>query len=276
MNDKEIYFHVGLGKTGTTFLQYRVFPKLRSVYYIQRTRYKQAKKILRHASHEKILLSREFDQQMEREVSSFAADYPETTPIIVLRRQDSYIASQYRRYVKNGYRGTFAEFFDLENDQGRFKKAHLRYSDTLSMLKKYFSKQPIVLIYDQLREKPRAFVRKLAEELSVVIDLEQVDFSKKHASYDEKQLKAMQYAGRFINLRKRQVTNNKVLHFFWRLGLGAVRYSVLYVGQVLPTRWYSDDPLIDPEELVKVREAYAQDWEKCLEVGGYTKKNGDT
>ena len=30
----EIFFHVGTGKTGSTFLQSRIFPKLKGIHYI--------------------------------------------------------------------------------------------------------------------------------------------------------------------------------------------------------------------------------------------------
>lgn len=123
---KNIYFHVGTGKTGTTFLQYRVFSKFRDIYYIQRTRYKNAKKIINGSNYEKYLISREFDQQLEHEVKLFSADFPDAIPMIVFRRHDGYIASQYRRFVKNGFTGDFSEFFDLEKDKGFFKKTRLR------------------------------------------------------------------------------------------------------------------------------------------------------
>ncbi|MEM9325718.1 MAG: hypothetical protein AAGA85_08685 [Bacteroidota bacterium] len=261
---QEIFFHVGLGKTGTTFLQYRVFPKLKGLYYIQRTRYKGAKQIICRHRGERILLSREFDQQLEAEVSAFSQDFPEVTPIVVFRRQDSYIASQYRRYVKNGYRGSFADFLDLEEDRGRFKLEHLRYMHTIQVLKQYFRQEPIVMIYEELLKNPEAFIGSLADRLSAEIELNMVDFSKKHTSYSEQQLKAMQWAGRFINLRKRQIFKNEVLHLFWRLGLGSVRYSILFVARWLPTSWFRSEPLIPKEALEKVRLTYEADWEACM------------
>jgi len=123
----EIYFHVGLGKTGTTFLQYNVFNKLKGVYYIQRTKYKKAIKIIGQGAAEKYFISREFDQQIEVEVMQFAKHYPNTTAIIVFRRHDGWIASQYRRFVKNGYICSFEEFLDLEHDSGIFKIKDLTY-----------------------------------------------------------------------------------------------------------------------------------------------------
>ena len=111
-NDKRIYFHVGTSKTGTTFLQHRVFPKFKNIYYIRAARYRRVFKIINNTNFKKYLASKEFDQQLEREVKIFSDEYPQAQPIIVFRRHDKYIASQYRRFVKNGFTGNFIDFFD--------------------------------------------------------------------------------------------------------------------------------------------------------------------
>ena len=153
-SEKKIYFHVGTGKTGTTFLQYRIFPELKGIHYIQRTRYRKAKKIINRTHYAKYLISREFDQQLEEQVKLFAADFPDTIPIIVFRRHDDYIASQYRRFVKNGFTGGFTDFFDVENDKGYFRKTDLDYSRQIKILEENFNSKPVVLFYDELRNNP--------------------------------------------------------------------------------------------------------------------------
>ena len=106
MSDQyEIYFHVGTGKTGSTFLQARIFPLLKGIHYIPTNRYHKIFLEIEKYSSTKILISREFDQQLEREVKRFSEKHTNTNPIIIFRRHDSYIASQYRRFVKNGFTG---------------------------------------------------------------------------------------------------------------------------------------------------------------------------
>ena len=41
-----IFFHVGLGKTGTTFLQDRFFPKLEGIDYLPRNKYHKAEEYI--------------------------------------------------------------------------------------------------------------------------------------------------------------------------------------------------------------------------------------
>lgn len=258
---KNIFFHVGTGKTGTTFLQYRVFPKFTGVYYIQRTRYRKAKNIIKSTNYSNYLISSEFDQQLEDEVKSFSADFPNTKPIIVFRRHDSYIASQYRRFLKNGFNNEFTKFFDLENDNGLFKKQNLNYSYQIQILEKYFTQKPIVLFYDDMRNDDKAFVEDLAKRIGASIDFNTVNTSKKHTSYSEKQLKAMMAVGRFVNMKKRRIFKNGLLHLFWRLYLGSIRYSSLYVSKILPNKFFSSEPIVSKIELEKVRNFYASDWE---------------
>ncbi len=261
---KQIFFHVGTGKTGTTFLQYRVFPKLKGINYIQRTRYKQAKKIINNTTYNKYLISREFDQQLEHEVKLFAQDFPNTVPIIVFRRHDSYIASQYRRFVKNGFKGTFKDFFDLDNDAGFFKKSDLNYMQHINILKKYFTSSPIVLFYQDLMSDPHGFIHQIERLLDVTIDHNSLNLQKKHTSYSEQQLKTIQKAGKYINLEKRKIFHNFVGHLLWRIYLNSIRYSMLYLGKALPASFFDNKPLISAQELQAVKEYYEIDWKNCL------------
>ena len=119
--EKIIYFHVGISKTGSTFLQNRVFPKLSKITYIPTNKYHRVFDEIKNCDSNTILVSREFDRQFEREVTLFSSRFPKATPIIVLRKHEEYLASQYKRFVKNGFRGEVEDFFDLENDKGFFK-----------------------------------------------------------------------------------------------------------------------------------------------------------
>jgi len=252
---------VGTGKTGTTYLQYRVFPKLEGIQYIQRTKFRRYPQLIAKSNSERILLSREFDQQLEREIKAFTRHYPDTTPIIVFRRHDSYIASQYRRFVKNGFTGSFTDFFDLDRDEGYFKQIDLNYQHQVELLKKYFTQPPLIFIYEDMRENPTAFFQIMAKAMGAQLNIDDINLNRKHTSYSLKQLKFIKQTGRRINLRKRRVFSNSILHFFWKIYMGAIRYSVLYLGRVLPDSRFDDTPLIDPRELERVQAAYAEDWE---------------
>ena len=65
---KHIFFHVGISKTGSTFLQQRVFPHLKNIQYIPTHKYHQINDEIKKVKNGPILVSREFDRQFEREV----------------------------------------------------------------------------------------------------------------------------------------------------------------------------------------------------------------
>ena len=254
---------MGLAKTGTTFLQYRVFPKMKGVRYIQRTKYFHAIRLIRKSRTPRILLSNEFDRQFETEIKKFSAAFPETQTIIVFRRQDSYIASQYRRFLKNGFRGSFRDFFDLEQDTGFFKKKDLMFMRFIRILEENFQTAPFVLFYEDLRHDPERFIRDLAGKIGAEIDINKVNLKRKHASYSEKQLRAVIRVGKYINLEKQSSCTRPFFRFFCRLPRNLVRYPVLWIGGLIPDKFYSQEPLIPPGELEKIKEYFAGDWESC-------------
>jgi hypothetical protein len=272
-NPKEIYTHVGLGKTGSTFLQLRVFPKFDGIKYIPTNRYRKITQLIQKSKENKILVSREFDQQLEQEVKKFSSNFPDATPIIVFRRHDSYIASQYRRFVKNGFKGSFKDFIDLEDDNGYFKKSDLDFERQINILKKHFTKEPVVLMYDDLRNDARQFVVDFANHITATVDLNKIDFSKKHTSYSEKQLKGIKWFGEYFNMRKRRVFKNGILHFLWRLFFGAIRYTMLFIFRLLPATCWDQNPLISGLELKEIRDFYSSDWDVCLKYAEATKMN---
>lgn len=266
---KQIYFHVGTGKTGTTYLQMKVFPFVKGIHYIPTNRYRRIFEILKASSEPRILVSREFDRQMEREVSKFAKHYSECTqPIVVFRRQDSYIASQYRRFVKNGYQGDLKSFLDLEKDEGFFKQEHLTYMDTIQLLEKQFGKKPLVYFHEDMKKDQRAYVEKMLSDIGASVDYDSISQRSFHTSYSEKQLKALRAFAKVVPMEKKRVFKNGILHFLNRCVRGPLRYAVLYTAKALPDSFFSKEPLISKEELEEVRVFFEKDWKEVKSYAG--------
>ena len=261
--EREIFFHVGIAKTGTTFLQDRVFPEFEGIWYIGRNRYHRAIKIIRRSRAPRILVSYEFDLHFEKAMEKFGAVFPRTTPVIVLRHHASYIASQYRRFIKNGFRGSFRDFFDMENDKGLFKKKDLEFMRFIRILEETFRPDPVVLFYDDLSRDPERFIIDLAKRIGATVDIQRINLKKKHTSFTEKQLRAVRWVGRFINLKVVESCPTRLIRFFCRLPKNMVRYPVLWLSKYLPDSLFSSEPLIPPEELEKIREYYKEDWQAC-------------
>jgi hypothetical protein len=265
----QIYFHLGLGKTGTTFLQYRAFPYFKGFQYIQRTKYRRAKEIIAKSNSERFFLSFECDQQLERVAKDWAKDFPDTIPILVFRRQDSWIASQFRRFLKNCNVTRFEELFDLENDTGKFKRKDLVFMPMISMIESTFTNKPIILLYDDMRSDPKTFISILARRMGSSVDVDRLDFSKKHSSYSDRQLAFVRKVSRYIPLRNKVVYSNRVIEFFRKSSVSWTRYLILFIGKFWPDQ-LKGKPLITTDSLKAVKEEYAQDWNEVVE---YVRKN---
>ncbi|MBD3414015.1 MAG: hypothetical protein GF421_06265 [Candidatus Aminicenantes bacterium] len=264
---KKIFFHVGLAKTGTTYLQHKFFPKLKGIKYIQRTQYRNFKyvRIIKKTDFDKYLISNEFDRQLKKEVTNIASVFPQAKIIIVLRRHDSWIASQYKRRIKNGYSFSFNEFIDLENDQGFWKQKDLCFYPMLQMIERAFQSKPLVLFYHELREDPYLFLEKISNFLGASFDKESVDLTPKHRAFNEKQLKVIRKFSRSLFSQDFQYSEKYWLSKIQRFLRMIPRYLILFSSLLVPDSFVESSPLIAEEELKKVRESFEEDWNKCLE-----------
>lgn len=261
----EIFFHVGTGKTGSTFLQDRVFPKFKGIYYFPTNKWRNWPTLLPKVQEKKILVSREFDRQFLDEIKKFSSVYPNAYPIIVFRRQDTYIASQYRRIVKNGWNKEFQDFFDLEGDTGYFKHKELDYLWQIEQLKKHFNQEPIIFNYHDLSKNPDAYIQKFAEIIGAQVKLNDIDRSVKHSSYSEKQLKRFHKLSMRFDLSKRPRSSFGPIKLVLRLYMAVWRYGILYAAKYLP-EIEPNKPLINPTKLDAIRNHFEDNWKEITQL----------
>ncbi len=257
--EQEVYFHVGLSKTASTYLQNRFFNKLRGINYIGNHNYKNYVQILRESNDDKVLVSREFDRQFDVEVERFAGLYPNAKVIIVLRRHDSWLASQYKRYVKNGGSKTFEQFIDLDNDRGAWAIKDAFFYPKLQKIEELFSEKPLVINYDEIRTDIFSVFDKIANYTNTSYDKEDINLARKHKSYSEKQLKFVRKSCRFF---RRDFARNK---YFCIKSRWLICHLFLYIGAILPNFLISKKPLIEKQSLDNVKKYFSDDWQKCLD-----------
>lgn len=266
----EIYFHVGLGKVASTYLQHRVFPKLEGIKYIPTGKYKKSKEIITRGGHSKYLVSREFDLQFEREVRWFTKTFPDARIIILFRRHDSWIASQYRRHVKNGWYWDFKKFFDLESDSGYWKKKDLLFYPKLEIIEECSGQKPLVLFHDELKKDPWIFFDKISDYSNTTYYKEKISLERVHTSYTEKQLKVLRNFCRTYVQKVPKGYSNKVKHWLFYRPWWAFFHLIMYVATLFPEAWVPKEELTDDEYLSQIRQAYEEDWQKIID---YARKN---
>ncbi len=263
-SSKEIFFHVGLGKTGSTYIQYKFFPKLKGIHYIQRTKYKKSIDIIRNSNHNKYLVSNEFDRALKKEVTKYSKAFPDTKIIMVLRRQDGWIASQYRRFVKNGYSKSFDEFIDLKNDYGEWKQDELYFYPKIKMIENLMNSKPLVLFYDELKNKPLDFFDRIARFINADYNKDDISLVPKHKSYNEKQLKIRRYLNQYFSghIKESKIRFIKILQKFFIIM--PFRYLILSLALIVPQKFVPKQDLIPKKSMDKIKEFYHDDWKQCL------------
>jgi hypothetical protein len=211
------------------------------------------------------LISREFDRQFEREVTRLAKSYPGAHIIIILRRNDTWVASQYRRYMKNGGQKSFEKFVDLENNQGIWNLHDIYFYPKLLMIRNFFTNEPLVLFHDELKKDPYRFMDKIAAYLGADYQKSRINIRPSHTSYSDKQLKILHKIGKIFFAKEWEGSKNRVIHYIRFRSRWLLCHLILYLAALLPERFAGSDPLIPLDQLEEVHKHFADDWQRCHE-----------
>lgn len=268
--EPEVFFHVGLGKVASSYLQQKVFPKLEDIRYISTHKYKKSPSIIAKGEDAKYLVSREFDRQYEDELRWFSSHYPNANVIILLRRHDSWIASQYRRFVKNGHTMPFSEFFNLDESKSFWAHKHIEYYWKLKLVEECFGSKPLVLFHDELKEDAWSFFDRICAFMGARYSKDNVSLDTTHSSYSVKQLLVIRDFCRKYTKRPPKGYANKFKHWLLYRPYWAFFHLILYAAKVFPSSWVPKEELYSKEELSAIKEAYDEDWQKVV---SYAKEN---
>ena len=264
MNNKNIYFHVGLAKTGSTFLQNNFFPKLQNIKYISTHKYRRCIDIINNTNYDSYLISREFDRQLEGEVKKILNHFPETKIIIVFREHKKWISSQFKRFSKNGYHFKFEDFYNNTNS-GYWKNEDMIYIDKINIIKKYSKYDPLVLNFDELKINPHSYLTKISEYTNSNYKKSNISLNVVHKSYSEKQLIFLKGFCRIFKPNPpKYYADNKLKHWLYFRPWWLLFHLVMYFSYFLPKNMIVKKPLIDNDYLKKTMKKYKSDWDEIL------------
>jgi Sulfotransferase family len=201
-----IYLHVGMPKTATTFLQARCFPYFKGLKYqnndirdlvdriiytnpifldLKRTR-QEFDALLRNVDEETLLISQErlFGNMLRNYhdnvylASCLKAVFPNAKLIIVIRRQDELVESIYKQSLQSWHHQRINSFLNYRHgsfadsdDQLGLPSLDVKQMDLYRYVQNYvehFGRENVfVLPYELLRHDQRAFLERLAAILKV-------------------------------------------------------------------------------------------------------------
>ena len=275
--NKEIYFHVGLAKTGSTFLQKNFFPYLKNIKYISTQDYINCIDIINKTNYKSYLISREFDKQFEREIKKFISYFPDTKIIVVFRRHDQWIASQYKRAVKNGWHWDFKNYYNI-NNKGIWKNSDLTYMNKLKIIKKYSKSKPLILKFKELKKDPFNYLNKISNYTDSKYLKTEISFKTVHKSYSEKQLIFLKkfckifkktppkyYDYQEITLDKTISNTNRIKHWLFYRPWWLLFHLVMYTSLLIPKSLIVKNSLINKNDLAEIKKKFKEDWKKVFE-----------
>lgn len=173
-NSRDIYIHVGLPKTGTTFLQNHVFPKISDIEvitpnkigmrnYLLGINMQQQKPLLisdEHLSTHFYVGTKGLRYTSRYDIAKRIKKlFPTANIIVVFRNKKKWIKSFYAQYISSIYRKniSFEKFQRIALEQGL-----LDFEDYEKFLRDTFN-NVLVLNHFELIEDPKKFVRKICD-----------------------------------------------------------------------------------------------------------------
>lgn len=165
-----LYLHVGLHKTGTTYLQSVVFPNWSGIRYLRNL---TVENFLRIDSEETVLASREglsgpaLGSQAEKLafLKRLSRMFPEARILISFRPHAAYVNALYSQYLRYGGTLTLPEFFDIESDRGMLKHNDIQFRPYIEAIEEYWGRTPFVFLLSEIMRQPD----RLADDLGALV-----------------------------------------------------------------------------------------------------------
>jgi hypothetical protein len=255
----EVFFHLGLPKTASTYLQVMVFPRLQGIRYYRKKYFRHYAEIIGRGEDRRYLFSCEFDKALEEKLRLIARDFPAAKIILVFRRHDRWIASKYKYYLRKHGHKDFGDFVDIEGTNGEWLYEDLCYRPKIELAEQLFAHPPLVLTHEALRSNPAEFNHKIESFLGCQPRPEGYKSSVVKKAYSLRQLHWVRKLNRAYPYRKLESSSRfrNRLHYRYREYL---LHTMAFLGRFWPVS-KGAEPLLDQKALERIREVFAEDWE---------------
>jgi len=262
---RTVFVHLGLSRAASTFLQRQVFPKFRGIVSFPKQDYRNRMELLAQTPGQRFLFSHEGISRRRERLQTLQRDLPSCRPILVLRRQDQWLASRYKYQLhKRGYCPfeVFLERFERDAEHGECEPA--QFAPYLEQLEKSFGNRPLVLLHEELLAEPVAAIQLLADGVGAKVNMADLQLKQLNASLSDRRLQALRSFDTRFSYRRRR--SGSVLAQRIDKGFRDIRVGVAdLLARARPSRAAQHSSLVPPDQLEALRERYASDWEACLE-----------
>jgi hypothetical protein len=268
-----VFAHLGLPKTASTFLQYRVFPAFRSVTYIKKHAYFRGPTPAQLARSTTLLFSNECESESRYRFELFRDRYPQAVVLLMLRRHDRWLGSKYKYYLRKGGGLTFDEYFRRDGSEGVLKPDELLFRKRIALAEEVFNRRPLVYFHEELVKNPAATIGSLAAAVGATVDQSAIQFGRVNEAFSDRQLHAIRALNQWA--RWRDVSEAPWLARLTRRRPKLRGLLVLLVAQLsslVPGRSVSDEDIVPAAALDQIRDEFTPDWEDCVAYAAADRK----
>ena len=256
----KVFLHIGLQKTGTTFLQQQVFPRFEGVSYMK----KRFRPRLLLEGHDTFLVSNEWilGSPLGSRSTSWLDDHrraleklgklaPDTRLIVCFRRHSDLLVSLYKQYLHEGGTATIHEFFDPKSDSGWIKPRDLFFYPRIKWIEEHFQHRPFVFLFDEIWKHLQSLIDEMGELLGAdVPSVDELDRETKNPGVRYYQGKLLRYLNKIsepLHLKNR-----------WTLALGIDPRSLCQQR----LGFLSERPIeLEQDVVACIEDMYSEDWE---------------
>jgi len=193
----KIFAHVGLGKSGSTFLQRSVFPKLKDVNFVHcagfRMRIKPDEINLFSAESLSGMPTRPPVPNIDNryvQAERLQKIFPDLNIILILREKKSLLNSYYKSYVRIGGPLTYKDWYEKI-----FDPDCLDFDSYVAYLKKLF-KNVGIFYFEDLQKDSDAFVKNICDFIGCKVP--GYNKTKKNMGYNETQTRITRFMNKFF------------------------------------------------------------------------------
>ena len=266
MSFPNLIIHIGLHKTGSTFLQQNIFPNLDGIEYI---RWRNLEYFLRLDDSKRFLISSEslsgftFAGQNDREkaIRVLGGFFRDARIIVVFRSHGGFLASLYSQYLRYGGTSPFDEFFEMERLENSSKKpvvdaGSVNYRAVIEAIERHFKSPPFVVLMEDMFNNPKAFMDDLCQYCRCLPGDARGGFSKKPVNRGLKQFQGeiLRKINRTFGVKLSYDGRNRPFAHLRRFRMDPTTLLVSRFSFVPST------PLVSGDVKSAIDESFASDW----------------